>query len=219
MPVDSGFDSDRLLLARASLKRDGWRHQHRWRLHRRTDSLEPLPIESPTTNGVLTGAEGWGTTAPTWSRPRARRHRKRRRRLHAGEIQTMPRDTEDSTASPAAATEWQLRALADESTATVIAVIDAGSTLLGGIMSLGREMSEFAAARMRDGIETSQRLMDCADPSEAFGVQCELARATREQFFSEAAKLMELAAETARRSWAPIEVRAQEALARSKGDD
>jgi hypothetical protein len=98
-------------------------------------------------------------------------------------------------------------------------MIEAGSTMVGGIMSLGQELGEFAAGRLRDGIATSQRLMDCADPSEAFGVQCELARATREQFFSEAAKLMELAAETARRSWAPIEVRAQEALARSKGDD
>ena len=132
----------------------------------------------------------------------------------------MPRDAEESSASPTAATtESQLRDFTDESAATVIAMIEAGSTMLGGIMSLGREMNEFAAARVRDGIETSQRLLACADPSEGFSIQCELARATREQFLCEAAKLMELAAETARRSWAPIEVRTREALGRPNSDD
>ncbi len=130
----------------------------------------------------------------------------------------MPRETAKTPASPTAATESQLLALAEESTATFIAVIEAGNTMLRGIMMLGQEMTEFTAARLRENIDTSQRLMDCADANEAFGIQCDLARAARQQFLGEAARLMELAAETTRLSWAPIEVRTREVLGRPKSD-
>jgi hypothetical protein len=130
----------------------------------------------------------------------------------------MPRTTANAAEPQIGATESDLNALADESGANMNAVIEASNAMMQGMMLLGGEMVAFWSARWRDGFEASQRLMGCADPNEAFGMQCELARAASQQFFDETAKLMNLAAETAHSSWAPIELRTQAALDRLHSD-
>ncbi len=130
----------------------------------------------------------------------------------------MPRETAHSAKAQTAAPEDQLIVLADENGATVNAVLEAGNAILQGWMTVSRELVEFSSARWREQIELSQRLLGCGDPTAAFDLQCEMARAARRQFFDEAAKLMDLAAKAAQSSWAPIENRTKQALGRLHSD-
>lgn len=113
----------------------------------------------------------------------------------------------------------QLMALAGDSGATLNAIIEASAAMLKGMMTVGQEMIEFSNARLRENLEASQRLMACKDPNEAFGVQCELARAANREFLDEASKIMNLAAEMTRLSWAPLELRMKEVLDRLDRDN
>lgn len=97
-------------------------------------------------------------------------------------------------------------------------MIEASNELFKGMMTIAQEMIEFSSARLRENLEVSQRLMGCKDPNEAFGVQCELARAANQQFLDETSKLMSLAAEMTRLSWAPLELRTKEALGKLDKD-
>jgi hypothetical protein len=128
----------------------------------------------------------------------------------------MPRTIADSTEAEGGATDAVLYAWADEGAATVSAMLEASNALINGMILLSQEMFAFNDARWRDGYETSQRLMGCRDLSEAFGMQCDLARAARQQYFDETARLMSLAVDAAQSSWAPIEDCTKSALGRLK---
>jgi hypothetical protein len=127
----------------------------------------------------------------------------------------MPRTT-DTASSQAAVTDSELLAAAEQATATLAAVIEAGSAASRGFMLFALEMAEFSGAQLRQNLETAERLMGCTDPEQAFGIQCDSARAASRQFFSEAAKLLQLAADTTRESCASLEACAQRALERLK---
>jgi len=131
----------------------------------------------------------------------------------------MPRETAHSAKAQSAVPDDQLTNLADESGATVNALIEASNAMLQGWMTLSQELVEFSGARWREQFELSQRLLGCSDPSAAFDMQCELARAASRQFFDETAKLMDLAAKAAQSSWVPLETRTKQALDRLNSNE
>lgn len=139
--------------------------------------------------------------------------------MYFGEIQEMTRETTKAAGPKDETAASQFMALTGDNAATLSAMIEASNAMLMGMMTIARETIEFSNERLRESLEASQRLMGCKDPNEAFGMQCELARAANQQFLDEASKLMNLAAEMTRLSWAPLELRTREALGRLDKDN
>jgi hypothetical protein len=98
--------------------------------------------------------------------------------------------------------------------ANLDAAMKATDAMMKGMAAFGQEIVEFANARLRQNIETSQSLMGCSDITQAFGLQCDFARNATQQYLEEASKLMTLAAEVTRETWEPIEARTRETLTR-----
>lgn len=92
------------------------------------------------------------------------------------------------------------------------AYMEATQTMLRGVAAFNAELLSFATTRFQKSVELSQSIAECSGPHEAFQLQCECGRSETEQYFDEATKMMNMAAEVARDSWAPIQSQASSAL-------
>ena len=99
--------------------------------------------------------------------------------------------------------------------AALAATMQASEAMLQGMAEINREMMNFATDRLRKGFETSESLMGCHDPAQAFGVQCDYARGATQAYLEEATRLMGLAAKVSDQCLESIEVQARENLART----
>jgi hypothetical protein len=126
----------------------------------------------------------------------------------------MAKATEASDIAKTATERANYLGLLESNGANLDAAMKATDAMMKGMAAFGQEMVDFTNERLRQNIETSQSLMGCNDMSQAFGLQCGFAQAATQQYLQEASKLMTLAAEVTRESWAPIEARTRETLAR-----
>ena len=116
-------------------------------------------------------------------------------------------------AAPAAGMpEIDYRTFALASGASMNALLQASDAMMKGMMAVGQEMTEFASARIRENVERSETLMQCADPVSAFGLQCNFAQKATQQYLEEAGRLMALATQLTAKSWEPIQTCARETL-------
>jgi hypothetical protein len=104
------------------------------------------------------------------------------------------------------------RTFALASGASMNALLQASDAMMKGMMAVGQEMTEFASARIRENVERSETLMQCADPVSAFGLQCSFAQKATQQYLEEAGRLMALATQLTAKSWEPIQTCARETL-------
>lgn len=120
--------------------------------------------------------------------------------------------------APKAAAESPATEMADYSAvfqtngAAFAAALRAGEAMLQGWAEINREMMNFASDRLRRSLETSESLIGCQDPTQAFGVQCEHARQATQAYLEEATRLMSLAAKLSEDCLTPIEAQARETL-------
>ena len=110
--------------------------------------------------------------------------------------------------------EVDYQSLALASGTTMQAMMRASDAMLRGVMALSQEMTEFTNARLRQNVERSESLLRCHDPAEAFGLHCDFAHRTTQQYLDEANRLMALASEVSGRCWEPLEEATREALDR-----
>jgi hypothetical protein len=111
------------------------------------------------------------------------------------------------------AIDYQAFALA--SGASVKALLQASDVMMKGMMAVGQEMSEFANVRMRENVERSQSLLQCTDPTEAFGLHCNFAQKATQQYLEEAGRLMALTTQLTGKCWEPLQTYTQETVARA----
>lgn len=97
-----------------------------------------------------------------------------------------------------------------------VAIMDAftrGTTaMINGMTNLHAEMARFAEDRVRANFERTQSLLKTSDPADAVEVQVNFARSAAEQYFMEATRLLDLAAQVTEESWAPINDRIGQGL-------
>jgi len=123
-----------------------------------------------------------------------------------------------SAETPQAATpvagmpEIDYRAFALASGASMHALLQASDAMMKGMMAVGQEMTEFASARIRENVERSETLMQCADPVSAFGLQCNFAQKATQQYLEEAGRLMALATQLTGKCLEPIQTYTKETL-------
>lgn len=104
------------------------------------------------------------------------------------------------------------RTVIEANGAAFAAAMKAGEAMLHGFAAMNSEMLNFAGERMRKSLETSESLMGCHDPAQAFNVQCEHARRATQAYLEEATRLMSLAAKVSEDCLQPIESQARESL-------
>lgn len=105
-----------------------------------------------------------------------------------------------------------MRAAFETNGAAFAAAMQASEAMLEGMAEINREMVNFATDRLRKSFETSESLMGCHDPAQAFGVQCEHARAATQAYLEEATRLMGLAAKVSDQCLESVEARTRDAL-------
>jgi hypothetical protein len=96
-----------------------------------------------------------------------------------------------------------------------IALLRANEVFLRGLGSWYEEMSRFINGRVQHTVETSESLKRCRSASEALDTQREFARATSERYFEQGAKLLNIAARTAKESLEPVQDYLQETTGRA----
>ena len=114
-----------------------------------------------------------------------------------------------------AETRPDMQSVFETNGAALAAAMQASEAMFQGLAELNREMMNFASDRLRKGFETSESLMGCQDPAQAFGVQCDHARGATQAYLEEATRLMGLAAKMSDRCLESIEVQARENLTRT----
>lgn len=102
--------------------------------------------------------------------------------------------------------------LAEVNHANLQAFLDANEAALGAMGAMNQELAAFASRRLRYNIARSEALMKCSQPEELLHEQMDYGRVTLEQYFTEAAKLMTMAAEVTEFCWRPLEARSRSAL-------
>lgn len=126
-----------------------------------------------------------------------------------------------ATATPAAQAvmpELDYEAIAMASGSAMQALMRSSDAILRGMMALSQEMTEFANARLRQNVERSESLLHCADPAEAFDVQCDFAQKATQQYLEETNRLMSLATQVGGKCWEPIQDCTKETLGRLNGN-
>jgi hypothetical protein len=78
--------------------------------------------------------------------------------------------------------------------AAIAAAIKAGEAMFDGMAEFNREVMSFASDRLRKSWQTSDALLGCHDPAEAFTLQYEHARGATQAYAEEATRIMALAA-------------------------
>jgi len=93
------------------------------------------------------------------------------------------------------------------------AFLQSNEVMLEGIFALGREVMSFGNTRLTHDLKASEALMQCHGADEAFRLQCDFARDAAQQYLEETTRLMNLTAQLTRDCWAPLQERAQGAIA------
>lgn len=101
----------------------------------------------------------------------------------------------------------------------ITAVMSAGEAMFAGMAEVSQEMVNFAGARMRQNIESSEDLIKAKGPEEVFDKQCTIARYAAEQYLEETSKLMAMMARITQECWAPMEKRTKAALHDMNGNN
>jgi hypothetical protein len=104
-----------------------------------------------------------------------------------------------------------MRAVFETNGAAMAAAIKASEAMLEGMAEMNREVMDFASDRLRKSWQTSESLMGCQDPAQAFGVQCEHARVATQAYLEEATRLMALAAKMSDQCLHSMETQANDA--------
>ena len=104
------------------------------------------------------------------------------------------------------------RAVFETNGAAFAAAVKASEAMLQGLAEMNREMMSFASERFRKSFETSESLLGCHDPAQAFSVQCDHAHKATQAYLEEATRLMSLAAKVSEECLQPIESQARETL-------
>lgn len=124
----------------------------------------------------------------------------------------MPK-TKSAPASPEAGNGVpDFRAVFETNGAAFAAAVKASEAMLQGLAEMNREMMSFASERFRKSFETSESLMGCHDPAQAFSVQCDHAHKATQAYLEEATRLMSLAAKVSQECLQPIESQTRETL-------
>ena len=113
---------------------------------------------------------------------------------------------------------FDLSAMMGSNGDNIESAIQAQTAMVDGMTEIGREMFTFMSGRLQEDFEASRTLMPCKSPEEAFRLQCQFAETASRQYFDEARKVMEMAVQVTRRSWAPMEERTNKALKDRKSD-
>jgi hypothetical protein len=92
--------------------------------------------------------------------------------------------------------------------------LKASETMFNGMMTIGQEVGEFAANRLRENMEFTSSVMQCGDPREAVRLEMDYARQATQQYLDEASKLMQMTAQVSQKGWASIETATRENLKR-----
>lgn len=132
----------------------------------------------------------------------------------ASKHETAKSGTEKTRAAMTMMPELDYQSLALASGTTMQALMRASDAMLRGVMALSQEMTDFTNARLRQTVERSETLLRCSDPAEAFGVQCDFAHKTTQQYLDEANRLMALATAVTDKCWEPLEACTRETLGR-----
>lgn len=101
---------------------------------------------------------------------------------------------------------------------TVKALMQANEAFFSGMAEVGRELMEFGSARLRQDLETTESILQCKDPEQAFRIQYEFAQRATEQYLEEANKLIALTARLAQGYWTPLQERTRESLDELDGE-
>ncbi len=102
-----------------------------------------------------------------------------------------------------------MASLLTQNAAAMSAFTEATQNMLRGAMAFNNEVMSFATKRLQQNFETGLSLTSCHDAGEACRLQVEYGHSAAEQYLEEANRIMSLATEVARDSWAPIESQAQ----------
>ncbi len=135
-------------------------------------------------------------------------------RNHSPKHETAKPNADKIHAAMAMLPELDYQSLALASGTTMQALMRASDAMLKGAMALSQEMTEFTNARLRQNVERSETLLRCSDPAEAFGLQCDFAHKTTQQYLDEANRLMALATDVTGKCWQPLEECTRETLGR-----
>lgn len=108
-----------------------------------------------------------------------------------------------------------MRAVFETNGAAMAAAIKASEAMLEGMAEMNREVMDFASDRLRRSWQTSESLMGCQDPAQAFNVQCEHARGATQAYLEEATRLMALAAKMSDQCLHSMETQARDVADRA----
>lgn len=80
-----------------------------------------------------------------------------------------------------------------------------GQAMFDGLSAMNHELIQFISARLKEDLVTSQTLAGCRNPSEIIDAHTQFMRTCMSQYAEEFGKLVDIAAEAAKNSWAPLE--------------
>jgi phasin family protein len=119
-------------------------------------------------------------------------------------------DTPDTPDTPEASEPEGVDEMLDTNVANVEAFARATEAMIKGMANVNAEMARFAEDRIRANFERMQSLLKTSDPADVVELQVNFARLAAEQYFTEATRLLNLAAQVTEESWAPIKDRVDE---------
>lgn len=119
----------------------------------------------------------------------------------------MTTEKKQTRSEPAA--ELDFESIAAQNSQILDAYGQATQAMLRGIAAVNEELMTFANAQLRDGMRAGQALMTCDDFTEAVRMQISATRDASERYFSEAGRLLEMAAKINRECCTPLENRAR----------
>jgi hypothetical protein len=86
------------------------------------------------------------------------------------------------------------------------AALQAGEAMLKGTSSLAEELTSFASQRMRADVETGRSLMNSSsDLGQAISLQGQFAADAMRDYLEEMTRIAQLAVQTTRDVWAPLQ--------------
>jgi hypothetical protein len=101
-----------------------------------------------------------------------------------------PMDSEQDTPITETATLVQEQAtMCAEGVSTLVA---AGQALIGGCQAMSAEMLAFWQSRLKEGLNTGQRLIECDSPEVALEIQMDYAKTALQAYLDQSAKIGDL---------------------------
>jgi hypothetical protein len=74
-------------------------------------------------------------------------------------------------------------------TSDLAAFMSAGQALIAGCQAINAEMLAFWQSRLKDGLATSQRLLECGSPQSAWEIQLDYAKAGLQAYLDQSTKI------------------------------